>query len=99
MRVERVDNLVAVDDLARALGILGHKGVKHFTQHGLRFSAHVGNVDVGFELWLGVQLEHTLADIDAQIGDALEVGHDLQHQGDEAQVGSHGLSPGKDLQA
>ena len=28
LRVERVNDLVAVDDLARALGILGHEGVR-----------------------------------------------------------------------
>jgi hypothetical protein len=59
----------------------------------------VGNVDVGLELRLGVELEHALADVDAQIGDAFEVGHDLEHQRDEAQVGRHGLPPGQDLQA
>jgi hypothetical protein len=48
---------------------------------------------------LGVELEHALADIHAKVGDALEVGHHLEHQRDEAQVRGHGLPPGENLQA
>jgi predicted HD phosphohydrolase len=40
-----------------------------------------------------VQLEHALADVHAQIPHALEVGHELERHGDEAQVGRDRLAP------
>jgi hypothetical protein len=47
---------------------------------------------------LGRELDRALADVHRQVSDALEVGHHLERERNEAQVRGHGLALGQDQQ-
>ncbi len=68
-------------------------------QHLLDLTRHVGHVDVGLERRLAVELQDALADVDAEVADALEVGDELEGHGEEPQVGGHRLSARQHLHA
>jgi hypothetical protein len=72
-------------------GVVGHEGVQALLDHALRPLGHAGEVDVGLELGLAVQIDHPLGDVDRLVSDPLQVGDDLHRGGDEAQVAGRGL--------
>ena len=82
-----------------ALDVGGDERVQRLVQHLLDLARHVGQVDVGLQRRLAVQLQDALADVDAQIAHPLEVGHQLQRHGEEAQIGRDRLAARQDLHA
>ena len=100
LRVVGVDDLVARDaPAARARRRAATKASSASCSISCDLARHVGQVDVRLERRLVVQLEHALADVDAEVADALEVGHQLERDGDEAQVGGDRLAARQDAQA
>ena len=61
-------------------------------------SAMRGNIDRQIHFRLADQVEHSLRDIDGLVAHALQVGIDLQHREDEAQIDRHGLLHGQQVQ-
>ena len=99
LRIVGVDHAIAFDDFARALGVGGHESIQRIADHRLDNLGHARQPDIGLERRLHVELDHALADVYAQVADALQVGGELERDGDKAQVGGDRLALGENAQA
>ncbi len=64
----------------------------------LTLSGHAGNIDRQFDCGLADQVEHALRDVDRLVAYAFQVGIDLDHRQDEAQIDRHGLLHGQQVE-
>ena len=97
--LERVHGGILAADLAGQRGVAGHEGIQALLDHALGPIGHDGQVDVGLELRLVVELERALGDVHLLVADALEVGDDLHGGRDEAHVAGRRLVEGQQLHA
>ena len=82
-----------------SVGVPGDEGVQALLDHALRALGHPGEVHVGLELRLLVELDGALADVHRLVADALEVGDDLHGRRDEAEIAGRRLLEGEQLHA
>lgn len=99
--VELVDGLVLLDDLACEVGVL----VEHGAEEGV---AHDGDALAEFDKaggplhgWLARDVEFAghLGDAGGVVGGALDIGVDLEDEGEEAEVSGEGVLQGHEAEA
>ncbi|MDF3017205.1 MAG: hypothetical protein K0R44_2430 [Thermomicrobiales bacterium] len=87
--VEGVDLVIARDDGAGTGFVVLDKGRDGVVQHGPRDLAHAGDVDERFEGGLIGRLQRNLGDSGGMVRHALEIGDDVDHRGDGAEIARH----------
>src|SRR5439155_11176453 len=77
-----------------ALGVAAHEGVHAPAQHGAGKLVHARDVDQGLERRLVAYDDADGGDALRVVAHALQVGDDVEHGGDDPQVGGYGLLGG-----
>ena len=99
LAVELIDLFVILADLESEARVLAHESVQAFAGHSLGDTGHARDIDIGFELWLLVKLQGSLAGVNGHVADPFEIGGDFQTRRDEAQILSCRLMQGEQTNA